>query len=429
MSSESDASAGGRPRHFVDHPGRTAGQAEIHARPIVPMEAPARMRRVAFHLGQEPRTGPRVSRPFTAWCREAGVPPPSETDRHHGYEVAGRRVTWERHAEFVTLTWVSGDRDPEAWPAGIGLEAYAGEPVIVAVRIDLTDTVTISEPALVGFDPPRLCYSRIESGRAEIATDFVADAMGFTRYEFACGALGSIRRGLLVRRLLEIETYRMMALLGLPLARHLSPAITDLEVRLAALMGKVGAAQNTTDNQAVLDELHALSVMAGQIGEEARYRFSATEAYGEILWQRLDRLGEIGKDEHNTLQRYLAHRVEPALATCQAMEKRQKALSGTLAQTTELLNTRIGVDLQSQNQILLNAISDTARSQYRLQTTVEGLSTIAISYYSLGILGYMLHGFEERFHFDKSLIVAGLAPIVVIGVWLTMRHIKKKHAR
>ncbi len=428
MSIDTDAGRPGRPQKFVDHPGRTAAQAEIHARPIEPMDAPSRIRRVAFLLGQDPKAGARAFRPFAAWCHEVGLPAPADGDRHHGYEVEGRRVIWERHAEFVTFTWVSEARDGEAWPTSIGLDAYASETVMVAVRVDIIDAATIGDPALVGFDPLRLCYSKIEAGGAEVATDFVADADGYTRYEFAAGGLGQIRRGLLVRRILEIETYRMMALLGLPLARTLSPAITDLEVRLAQLMAKVGAATTTTDNHAVLDELHDLSIQAGQIGEQARYRFSATKAYGEILWQRLDRLGEISKDEHNTLHRYLAHRVEPALATCQAMEKRQSALAGTLAQTTDLLNTRIGVDLQSQNQILLNAISDTARSQYRLQTTVEGLSTIAISYYSLGILGYMLHGFEERFGFDKSLIVAILAPLVVLGVWLTMRRIKKKHA-
>lgn len=412
---------------FVDHPGRISAQAEIHARPVEPMEAPARVRRVAFLLGQDPSAGPRAFEAFVAFCGAAGVPAPAEADRHHGYEVRARRVIWERHAEFVTFTWMSHAKDSEAWPAGIGLDAFKGEPVLVAVRVDLIASAIIGEAALVGFDAIRLCYSSIEDRAAEVATDFLTDADGFTRYEFAAGGLGPIRRGLLVRRLLEIETYRIMALLGLPLARRLSPAIADIEVRLAHLMAKVGAAETTTDHHAVLGELHALSVTAGQIGEAARYRFSATKAYGEILGQRLQQLEEVPKEEHDTLRRYLAHRVEPALATCQAIEKRQSALSGTLAQTADLLNTRIGVDLQSQNQALLNTISETARSQYRLQSTVEGLSVIAISYYLLGILGYVLHGFEERLHFDKSLAVALLAPPIVLVVWLALRRIKKSH--
>ena len=115
------------------------------------------------------------------------------------------------------------------------------------------------------------------------------------------------------------------------------------------------------------------------------------------------------------------------VATCLAVEKRQTALADTLAQTTELLNTRIGVDLERQNQVLLNAISDTAQSQYRLQTTVEGLSAIAISYYTLGILGYVLHGVEDYFHFDKPIVVAALAPVVLVAVWLGVRRIRRHH--
>src|ERR1700712_1242317 len=180
MSVDTEAPRPGRPQKFVDHPGRTAAQAEIHARPIEPMGAPSRVRRVALLLGQDPKAGSRVLGPFAAWCHDAGLPLPADGDRHHGYEVGTRRVIWEQHAEFVTFTWISDARDMEAWPAGIGLDAYATEMVMVAVRVDIIDAATIGDPALVGFDPLRLCYSKIEAGAAEIATDFVADADGYT---------------------------------------------------------------------------------------------------------------------------------------------------------------------------------------------------------------------------------------------------------
>ena len=417
----------GRPPRFFDHPGRTAAQGETHARPIEPVDAPARIRRVAFMLGQDPTSGQRAFERFARWCRDTGVDAPREGERRWAFRQGERRVIWELHTEFATFTWITSSQDHEAWPTEIGLDAFADEPIIVAVRVELEDSPEISEAALAAFDPVRLCYAKVERGTGEIATDLIVDPDGYTRYDFAAGALRSVRRGLLVRRLLEIETYRVLALLGLPLARTLSPDIGELEVRLAHLMARVGAAKTTLDNQNALDELHALSVRVAQVGEQTRFRFAATKAYGDVLAQRLGRLGETAISDHSTMKRYLAHRIDPALATCLAVEKRQTALADTLAQTTELLNTRIGVDLERQNQVLLNAISDTAQSQYRLQTTVEGLSAIAISYYSLGILGYILHGFEDYFHFDKSLVVALLAPVILVGVWASVRRIRKHH--
>ena len=417
----------GRPAAFFDHPGRTAAQGETHARPIEPVEVPASVHRVAFMLGQDPSSGSQAVERFAQWCREAGISPPRDTERRSAFERDGLRVIWELHTEIVTFTWISSRSDPQPWPAGIGLAAFADLPIIVSVRVDLEDRAVLSDQDLASFDPVRLCYAKIERTTAEIATDLIVDPDGYTRYEFAAGALRPVRCGLLVRRLLEIETYRVLTLLGLPLARTLSPAIGELEVRLADLMAKVGAAKTTLDNQNALDELHALSVRVAQLGEQTRFRFAATKAYGDVLAQRLGRLGETPISDHSTMKRYLAHRIDPALATCLAVEKRQTALADTLAQTTELLNTRIGVDLERQNQVLLNAISDTAQSQYRLQTTVEGLSAIAISYYTLGILGYVLHGVEDYFHFDKPIVVAALAPVVLVAVWLGVRRIRRHH--
>ena len=41
--------------------------------------------------------------------------------------------------------------------------------------------------------------------------------------------------GRLVQRLVEIETYRQMTLLGLPLARSISPQLRQMDLKLAEL--------------------------------------------------------------------------------------------------------------------------------------------------------------------------------------------------
>jgi uncharacterized membrane-anchored protein len=65
--------------------------------------------------------------------------------------------------------------------------------------------------------------SIVANGAAEVYTDFAMHSDGFSRILVRAGNNLSPRRlGRLVQRLLEIETYRMAALLGLPAARAAS---------------------------------------------------------------------------------------------------------------------------------------------------------------------------------------------------------------
>ena len=52
---------------------------------------------------------------------------------------------------------------------------------------------------------------------------------GFVRILVLDRGLGAERAGALVQRLLELETYRTFALLGLPKAQELSPSINRIE--------------------------------------------------------------------------------------------------------------------------------------------------------------------------------------------------------
>lgn len=408
-----------------DHPARLAAQAEIHARPISRLLAPARIRRVAFLLDRDPQATPPVRSRMVDWCRANGVEPPEPAARRFSFTSSGFDVTWELHNEFYTYTWIAAATDPASWPAGIGLEAAWQDRVVVAVRLDVRPTHTITATALASFDELSLCYSSVEGGRAEVATDFLVDGNGFTHFELAAGDIGPNLLGSVVRRLLEIETYRVLALVGISLARSVSPILSRLEGRLTEAMQGIGSALSAAESHNALQTMHDLEVAAADTVELTRYRFAASQAYGDILRRRLADLDERPTGEHRTLERYLNHRVDPALATFKAIEQRQASLFEQMARSTALLGTRISLDIENQNRTILETIADTAKSQYRLQATVEGLSTIAISYYILGIIGYALHVFDKSYEDEKTLAVAILAPIIVLVVWLSMKRVHK----
>ena len=413
--------------HPADHPYRDAIMDEVHARPVEIIADTCRLRRLVFVMPAEVGVTQRVFHRFAAFCAETGALVPRPGDRQHSFDTQTRHVTWEFHTEFVTVTWRTDLADRQNWPDGIGLDALGEGLLIGAMRIDVIADSCIPERLVPGFNLASLCLADIEGGKAQVATDFIPDADKFTRFELAAGGLTTLRRSIIVRRLLEVETYRTMALLGLPLARSVSPDLRTIELELTALVESLSAATTPAAVQAALTSLHGLSVRSGQLSERLGYRFAAGHAYGDILRMRLAGLRESGTTRGSTLTHYIGNRVDPGLATCAAMEKRLAVLAAKIERAIGLLDVRIGVDMQMQNAAVLDSIAQTARSQFLLQRTVEGLSTIAISYYLLGILSYALAGPLEELHWQKTMSLSIAAPFVVLAVWLMARAVRKAH--
>jgi uncharacterized membrane-anchored protein len=411
------------PFGWTEHPNRWLIHAETHARPVPPLAGPATIRRVAFMSADRGRDLAPLQR------RMAELGKISDHDlgsaRQLEFEHDGHNVIWEMHNEFATLTWKSRLGNTSTWPKGIGLELHTKVALVSATRVDVIDDDSIDPARLAALAENSLCHSAIYIGQARIATDFVPEPDRFVSFIVAARSCGAQRRGVIVRRLLEIETYRCFALLGLPAARQVGGRVQGYEQSLAAIMDEIGEGSSAEAHQTSLEALHKLSVEVGRTVEETSFRFSATQAYGQILAERLARLGETPIGESTTIQRYLDNRLQPALATCRAMEKRLTELGTKVQRSIELLDATITVSIQTQNQTVLDTILSTAQSQYRLQETVEGLSIIAISYYALGILGYIAEGLRGLIPVDKPVVLMVLAPLVILLVFFGIRRLRR----
>jgi uncharacterized membrane-anchored protein len=419
----SDIEANPLPFGWTEHDNRWLIHAETHARPVPPLAGPATIRRLAFMSADR---GPDLALLQRRMADLANIPADKAAGaRQLEFERDGHSVIWEMHNEFATLTWKSPLGDSNIWPKGIGLELHTSVALVSATCVDVIDDDSVDPPRLGQLAENSLCHSAIYAGQARIATDFVADADRFVGFVVAAQSCGAQRRGVIVRRLLEIETYRCVALLGLPVARQVGGRVQGYEQGLAAIMAQIGEGSTPEAHRASLEALHTLSVEVGRTVEETTFRFSATQAYGQILAERLSRLGETPIGESTTIQRYLDNRVQPALATCRAMEKRLTDLGTKVQRSIELLDATITVSIQTQNQEVLDTILRTAQSQYRLQETVEGLSIIAISYYALGILGYVAEGLHKFVPVDKPLLLTVLAPVVILVVFFGIRRLRR----
>ena len=97
----------------------------------------------------------------------------------------------------------------------------------------------------------------------------------------------------MVQHLLDIETYRTLALLGLPEARRLAPSIGLAEKRLGEVTERMRRAVNDLDdNNQMLNELTALAADVEAGVAASLFRFGASRAYEQIVTQHLQTIGE-----------------------------------------------------------------------------------------------------------------------------------------
>ena len=278
------------------------------------------------------------------------------------------------------------------------------------------------------FDRASLAVAENSEGDALFATDFQPDPSGFVRILVLDRGLGPERAGALAQRIVELETYRTLALLGLPEAQRLTPSINRIEKRLAEVTEEMRRTDKLIDNHRLLDELTAAAAELEAGAAASLFRFGASRAYNEIVQLRLATIGERKVEGLPTWSSFLARRMAPALRTCTTTEVRQTDLSEKLARAANLLRTRVDVELERQNRDLLKSMNERTRLQLRLQTTVEGLSVAAVSYYVVGLFGYLMKGAQdEGVAVNVSLATALFVPVAVLAIWLVVRRIRRKH--
>ncbi|WP_291860931.1 DUF3422 domain-containing protein [Bradyrhizobium sp.] len=419
---------------LVPHPLRAAILGEVHARPFTPLSVPSRILHFAFDTSGPLAQADRAN--LVKLCESRGLPPPPSGEKHHRAPFGTTVLRWEQHSEFTTYTWEMLS-DPAAVPFHPDAASLASPMRLVAQPGPLLVAVDLH---LLAEDPPRTAPERLfdnaslavaenSDGAAVYATDFQPGPTGFVRILVAERNLSAERAGALVQRVIELETYRTLALLGLPEAQRLAPSIATAERRLVEVTEQMRRAGDLASNHRLLDELTALAAEVEAGAAASVFRFGASRAYEEIVQQRLQTIGERKVGGLPTWSSFLARRMKPALRTCVTIEARQSGLSLKLARAANLLRTRVDVELEQQNQELLKSMNARTRLQLRLQATVEGLSVAAITYYVVGLFGYLVKAAYDsgRLAVEPSIATAAFVPVAALAIWWTVRSIRKRN--
>ncbi|WP_349359569.1 DUF3422 domain-containing protein [Stappia sp.] len=420
---------------FEGHPARALVLGEVHARPFHPLSGARVFLRYGFIVDASAVEADRDW--FAGYCQSVGVQGPGRASRHHMVQIGDSILRRERHGEFITYSWdgpLDESDDVDAAPRGhpFGARFRAPGPLMVAVRCDF---VSAKGPYFARqferFEQASLSASQVDQGAAIIATDFRQDRDGLTRILVGDQSLSQVQAGALTQRLIELETYRTLAMLGLTEAHRQAPKVGEIEDGLLAITERMRTSEGLTANRQLLDELTRLAADLEAGAAASAYRFGASRAYYLIVKQRLEVLDEQFHEGHFTFTQFLTRRLAPAMRTCETIEERQANLSRKLARAATLLRTRVDVELQEQNRGQLAAMNRRARLQLRLQQTVEGLSVAAVSYYVVGLFAYLAKALTDTPvgpYLPSQGVLTGLAvPVVLASVFLLVRRIRRHH--
>ena len=418
---------------FAEHDLRQTLNDEFHARPPVPLESPQLISYLAFHqqdvaAGEAQRhlaeLGERLGRPL-----DAGGP-------HCLLDFGAFQLKWELHNEFTSYTFIrpvargeglDGSTSALAVVPQDWLRAIPGR-LMVATHVELRSAAEVSpEEVMAQLSPTgrQMVGAMVADGAAWVFTDFLFED-GFSRFLVIDVSLTRRQAGRTVQRLVEIETYRLMALLAFPVAKDVGRLLGRAESDLARLMDRTGSARSPEDERGVLADLSALAAEVEHSVARTTFRFGAARAYHSLVMQRIEELRERRITGLPTFHEFMERRLLPAMNTCQTMARRQEDLSGRVARNSQLLRTRVEVELERQNQELLAQMNRRAKLQLHLQETVEGLSVVAITYYASQLVQYMAKGVK---HFIEPLTPEGLTaaaiPVIAGIVALGLHRMRK----
>ncbi len=374
-------------------------------------------------------------RTISTLCEHMGVAPPDETASHFSRDMGAFRLKWERHTEFSRIKVIAPAGEgrlfettavsllPEDWVRDLPGELMVATHVLLLPMPK--KPIEITQLSKDVFSGNNVIGSQVGGGAGRAYTDFRIHGDGFSRLLVYDQGMASRQAGRMVQRLLEIDTYRMMALLAFPLARELAPKISAQERELAQIATVMANSGQNEDHQ-LLERLSRLQASIESNHADSHYRFSAARAYHDLVLRRIEELREERLPGLQTFSEFTERRLLPAIQTCNAIAMRQEELSRRVARATQFLSTRVAVASERQNQLVLEAMARRSKLQLRLQETVEGLSVAAVTYYVVGLVGYLAKAIQEVGAPINPAIAMGISIPVVAGlVWYGVRRVRQ----
>ena len=381
---------------------------------------------------------------------------PKEASKYWVAEGKDLIIRYECHTEFISLTLIYPNKienknknKPKLFDENFlrllptdFLKKFPGEHFLSS-WIEMVPSKHIFKPIDIEgfFYHDNFAGSNVAENGANVFMSFKSDrtnflGSGFRRVFIQNKNLRTRRTGRLLQRLVELETYQVLSLLGLPQVRQESLNLINLEKQITEITKSVSRTTKKNldkksitypDYQKDLNELSYVVAKIEEIDSSTNYRLSATAAYYKLVEQRITDLREDRLESFQTNNEFLSRRLQPAIRTSEAFSRRLESLATRAQRADNLVRTQIEMGVQIQNKDLLESMELRARAQLRLQETVESLSIVAITYYIVGLLSTLVDPISfDNFLISKAVFLALCVPIILVLIWFIAKMVRKK---
>ncbi len=360
-------------------------------------------------------------------------------------QCQGYKVIWERHTEFTRYTVVQALPSHAGWGSQLpelsshvatGIDWLSRIPgkTITAIHLAMLNEGMddddaffkakqwLGEGTVIGSKMGRTADNHSHS---HLMTNLRIGSDGFERMlVLASPQTSENRSGRIAQRLLELETYRIMSLLSLPVAKKLGAKLAQTEIQLVEITKRLE--KKIDSDEVLLNDLAGLSAEVESITAENSYRFSAAVAYDGIVRERISEMREQPLSGIQTVGEFMQRRLAPAMATVNATSERLASLAQRLSRASALLRTRVDIATEAHNQELLEKLTKGQALQLRLQSTVEGLSIAAISYYVVSLILYLGKAMEGAgVNINPEMLAGFSTPVVLFVSWQLIQRIHR----
>ena len=409
-----------------DHLLRDQIVAEVHARPFQKLGAPLALshKAILYDGASAEQVNRAVRQCATAW----GLPLPDNEEGFFFARNAHAALRFEPHGEFYSLTlyaldtlevpcWTEEERErlPGAYLCGV--------EVICQPCPDTDPTPLLA----AHFEDRQVSGSSVMGAAAQVYTDFherpdsrmsrVLVLQQPKMIEYRCGRL--------LQRICEIETYRHMALLGLPMSNEVMPEVTQLDQALADTVASI--AEGRQEPAELVHQLMQQAARVEELSARSANRLAASDAYFALLYSRIEELREARLEGIQTIEQFMDRRLDPARRTCRTTGERVERLSKRIARSTDLIRSQVDLSIERQNRDLLEGLNRRARRQIRMQAKLESFTVIVVTYYAFDLIDRTLRNLmgETELERQLSLGLSLLVPLLALGLFWYLRRLLK----
>jgi len=412
---------------------------ELHAHPYEPLNPPERVVSIAM-LADQQHSEAEASH-LQVLCAHFGKQAPNDPDRW-SIDFGSLRVKVENHHEYTRYKLTrkldsTPQKDPydesplallpEGWLAALPGKMIVAMDICVMPYPEGASHRGLLDKFSPHFDETTLAASEVGRSANLVMTDFRIREDGMVRMLIFSKARLPSQIGRLTHRLAAMETYRMMALLALPEAKRLLTELPQVDAKLTELTHAISDGDGE-DDEALMHQLTTLAAYVEKLVATHYRRFSATQAYFNLVFKRLDELHEKQVETVPSLGGIIGRRLDPARTTCDSVSHWLDQLASRVGKTTGLLGTRIDVEHAKQNREMLSAMNRRFQLQLRLQQAAELLSIAIFTYYTVNLLDYVVQELAvlSGVPLESLLVKAVAAPLLAASAYLFIRRLRAK---